>query len=161
MVWIFLPLLIAAGSALLAFYIMQAKLDVAIAREREVLAEAHATIRSQERLTEEKVRAAEEASSRRAMEDFLGDIRVEERHYTRVRKSLFSKKKEIVLQERLYFRNIPLSQWVEHGMLVEDHHSDLRGLAQRASIFCATFLPSPRRTQEPRLLDESRDDAVT
>ncbi len=45
-IWILLPVFVAAGSALLSFYIMQARMEVAIAKEREVLAEARATIDS-------------------------------------------------------------------------------------------------------------------
>ena len=155
MVWIFLPLFVAAGSALLAFYVMQARLDVAVAREREMLAEAKAVIKSQERLMDEKVRAAEEASTRRAMDQFLGDIRVEERHYTRERQSLFSRKKSLVLQERLYFRNIPLSNWVEHEMLVDDATGGLRTLAERCSIFSPRRLEQSEHTQNTRFLHDA------
>ena len=42
--WMFLPVFVAAGSAMLAFYIMQARMDVALAKERENLAEARALI---------------------------------------------------------------------------------------------------------------------
>ena len=38
MLWILLPVFIAAGSALLAYYIMHARMEVAIARERSRLA---------------------------------------------------------------------------------------------------------------------------
>ena len=116
--WMFLPLFIAVGSALLSFYIMQARMEVAIAKERETLAQARAQLDSNEQLLEQKVRAAEEASHRKAFDDFLGDFRVEERHYIRESKSLFLNRKSMVLQERLYFRNIPLSNWVEHEMPV-------------------------------------------
>ena len=40
LLWIVLPVLVAGGSALLAFYIMQARLDVAVAKEREAVSEA-------------------------------------------------------------------------------------------------------------------------
>jgi len=45
--WMFLPVFVAGGSALLSYYIMQAKMEVAIAKERESLSEARATISSQ------------------------------------------------------------------------------------------------------------------
>ena len=45
--WMFLPVFVAGGSALLSFCIMQAKMEVALAKERESLAEARATISSQ------------------------------------------------------------------------------------------------------------------
>lgn len=138
--WIFLPAFVAVGSALLSFYIMQARMEVALAREREVIAQARATLASQEKLVEEKVRATEEAAKRDALNEFLADFRVEERHYVRESKSLFLNKKSMVLQERLYFRNLPLSNWVEHEMTVEDNGNDLRQLAKACSIFSTNAL---------------------
>ncbi len=142
LVWILLPLLIAAGSALLSYYIMQARLEVAVARERESLAEAQAIIRNQEKLMEEKVRAAEEIASRQAFDQLLADFRVEERHFMRENKSMFVNRKSLVMQERLFFRNIPLSNWVEHEVVVEEG-SDMKSLAEQASIFNARTLAAP------------------
>lgn len=135
LIWIFLPVFVAAGSALLSFYVMQARMEVAIAREREILAQARATISAQEKILEEKIRATEEQTRREAFNDFLNDFRVEERHYVRESKSLFLNRKSMVLQERLYFRNIPLSNWVEHELTVEDNGGDLNTLAKACSIF--------------------------
>lgn len=118
---------------------MQARLEVAVAKEREVLAEAKATIDSQEKVLVEKIKATEECTKREALDGFLGDFRVEERHYMRESKSLFAAKKSMVLQERLYFRNIPLSNWVEHEMTVEDS-GDIGQLAQACSIFSTKSL---------------------
>ena len=136
LLWMFLPLFVAAGSALLAFFIMQSKLEVAIANERESMAEARAIIATHARTMEETIRATEESARRHALDDFLADIRVEERQYTRESKSLFLNRKSMVLQERLFFRNIPLSNWVEHEMVVEDG-GDLQKLAKACSVFSA------------------------
>ncbi len=133
-IWILLPVFVATGSALLSFYIMQARMEVAIAKEREVLAEARATIDSQEKILVEKIKATEESIRRESLDGFLGDFRVEERHYLRESKGLFAQKKSMILQERLYFRNIPLSNWVEHEMTVEDS-GDVGALAKACSIF--------------------------
>src|SRR5690348_3281752 len=118
--WLFLPVFVAGGSALLSFYIMQAKMEVALSKERESLSEARATISSHKIMLEERVKATEEATRRRALDDFMQDIRVEERSYVRECKSLNSSRKSMVMQERLFFRNIPLSNWIEHEMLVEE-----------------------------------------
>ncbi len=93
LVWILLPLFIAMGSALLSYYIMQARLEVAVAKERESLAEAQAIIRNQEKLMEEKIRAAEELAARQAFDQLLADFRVEERHFMRESKSMFVNRK--------------------------------------------------------------------
>ena len=134
MLWMFLPLFVAAGSALLSFFIMQSKLEVAVSRERETLAEARAVIMTHARSMEETIRATEECSRRKALDEFLADFRVEERHYMRESKSLFLNRKSMVLQERLYFRNIPLSNWVEHEMVMEDG-GDIQKLAKACSAF--------------------------
>jgi hypothetical protein len=134
MLWMFLPLFVAAGSALLAFFIMQSKLEVAVSKERETLAEARALISTHARSMEESLRATEESARRKALDEFLADFRVEERHYMRESKSLFLNRKSMVLQERLYFRNIPLSNWVEHEMVVEDG-GDIQKLAKACSVF--------------------------
>ncbi|GIU74188.1 MAG: hypothetical protein KatS3mg004_1275 [Bryobacteraceae bacterium] len=139
LVWILLPLFIAAGSALLSYYIMQARLEVAVAKERESLAEAQAVIRNQEKLMEEKVRAAEEVAARQAFDQLLADFRVEERHFMRENRSMFVNRKSLVMQERLYFRNIPLSNWIEHEMVVEEG-TDVKSLAEQASVFNARSL---------------------
>src|SRR5690349_11770869 len=94
-IWILLPVFVAAGSALLSFYIMQARMEVAIAKEREVLAEARATIDSQEKILVEKIKATEASIRRESLDEFLGDFRVEERHYLRESKGLFAQKKSM------------------------------------------------------------------
>jgi len=135
MIWVLLPVFIAAGSALLSFYIMQARMEVAVAKERESLAEANAIINSNKIMLEERTKATEEATRRRALDDFMQDFRVEERHYFRENKCSTSQTKAMVLQERLYFRNIPLSNWVEHEMIVEDNAPEIERLTKGRSIF--------------------------
>ncbi len=73
------------------------------------------------------------------MDEFLADIRVEERHYTREHKVLFLTRKMLVRQERIFFRNIPLSNWVEHEMSIEEG-VDAEKMAQTMSIFAKTAL---------------------
>ena len=146
MLWMFLPLFTAAGSALLSFYIMQARLEVALAKEREALVEARSDLRNAEKETEARLKATEEETRRRSMDDFLGDFRVEERHYMRESKSLFLNKKSMVLQERLFFRNIPLSNWVEHELTVEEG-GDVGTLAKAASIFTARALGTEKSSK--------------
>ena len=65
LLWILLPVFIAAGSALLSFYIMQARMEVAISKEREVLAEVRAEVRTQKNTMEERVKATEQEARRR------------------------------------------------------------------------------------------------
>ena len=141
LLWLFLPVFVAGGSALLSFYIMQAKMEVAVSKERETLAEAQATISSQTVMMEERIRATEEAVKRAALDEFLKDFRVEERSYVRETKSIESEKRSMIMQERLFFRNIPLSDWVEHEMVVEVG-SDLKRLQEQVSVFGGASLPA-------------------
>jgi outer membrane murein-binding lipoprotein Lpp len=144
--WVLLPVFIAAGSSLLSFFVMQAKLDVAVSQEREIIAKLQAQLQAQQQSVEDKVHAAEEGAKRTSFDTFLADIRVEERHYVRESKSSSSTKKAMVLQERIYFRNLPLSNWVEHEMTVEEG-GDLVRLAKAASVFSGA-LAAPGETDD-------------
>jgi hypothetical protein len=63
-------------------------------------------------------------------------------------KSLDSATRSMVMQERLFFRNIPLSNWVEHEMIVEQG-KDLNRLHEATSIFTAGSLTSGMPTGLP------------
>ena len=142
-IWVLLPVFVAAGSALLSFFIMQARMEVALAKERENLAEANALLNSNKVTLEERVRAAEESTRRKALDDFMQEFRVEERHYFRENKTATAQTKSMILQERLYFRNLPLSNWIEHEMVVEDSSGDGRQIAQGRSVFNPGALVEP------------------
>jgi hypothetical protein len=151
--WLFLPVFVAGGSALLSYYIMQAKMEVALAKERESLAEARATITSQKVTMEERIKATEEATKRAALDDFMQDFRVEERSYVRESRSLNASKKSMVMQERLFFRNIPLSNWVEHEMVVEEGH-DLHELPSASVFSTSSLAPGEGRLPVSKMLSE-------
>jgi len=156
LLWILLPVFIAAGSALLAYFVMQSRMEVAIAREREVLAEARAETRLQKNTMEERVKATEQEARRKALDEFMQDFRIEERHYFRENTSDSARQKSMVLQERLYFRNIPLSNWVEHEMLVEEEGREIRPIAKGRSVFTTRSIgPQETKTTLSHLLDQA------
>jgi hypothetical protein len=157
LVWVLLPLFIAAGSALLSFYIMSARMEVAVAKEREALAEIKASLKAHDATTVERVKAAEEEARRKSLDDFMQDFRVEERHYVRENKSLLMRKKSVVLQERLYFRNIPLSNWVEHEMTVEEG-GDPQQVARGVSVFSTRGLSDEQQNAVARLLGKGSEE---
>lgn len=132
--WILLPFVVAAGSALLGSIIMQARMQVSLVRDREDLVEARSAIAQFHKTMEEKIKAAEAEMRRKALDEFLEDLHVEERHYVKETKSASERCKYLVLQERLYFRKIPLSNWVEHEMTVEEG-TDLDQLARTNAAF--------------------------
>jgi len=132
--WVLLQVLTAAGSALLSFCIMSARARAAVAKEQAALAEIRAALRAADVLLGERVRAVEQEILRKSLEDFIQDIHVEERHWVRDRKVRRTIKKMLVSQERLCFRNIPLSTWIEYEMTVEEASSP-SGEDRRLSVF--------------------------
>jgi hypothetical protein len=105
--WAALPLVIAAGAALLSAVLMEARLQVALARQQQSLVEARALLATQHRAMEERIKATEEATRRRALEEFLADVRLEERQY------VGSQRRSLIIAERVCFRNVPLTPWIE------------------------------------------------
>jgi hypothetical protein len=128
-----------AATAGLMYFIMQSHMEVRLAKQREELAGAQATLAAKKEVLEISLKSAEDSIRSRAMDDFLADIRVEERHYTREHKILFMRRKMLVRQERIFFRNIPLSNWVEQEMPLEEG-VDTEKMAQTMSIFANAAL---------------------
>jgi hypothetical protein len=128
-----------AATAGLMYFIMQSHMELRLAKQREELAGAQATLAAKREALEISVKNAEDSIRSKAMDDFLADIRVEERHYTREHKVLFMRRKILVRQERIFFRNIPLSNWVEQEMPLEEG-VDTEKMAQTMSIFANAAL---------------------
>jgi len=128
-----------AATAGLMYFIMQSHTELRLAKQREELAGAQATLAAKREALEISVKNAEDSIRSKAMDDFLADIRVEERHYTREHKVLFMRRKILVRQERIFFRNIPLSNWVEQEMPLEEG-VDTEKMAQTMSIFANAAL---------------------
>ena len=53
---------------------------------------------------------------------------------------LFATRKSLVLQERIYFRNIPLCNWVGNEVTIEEG-ADIESLAKTLSVFAPELLP--------------------
>ncbi|MEO5925443.1 MAG: hypothetical protein ABIR70_16605 [Bryobacteraceae bacterium] len=154
--WLFLPLFVAGGSAMLAYYIMQARMEVALAKEREALAEARATIDSHKVTMEERIKATEEAARRAALDELMHDIRVEERSYVRDSNTPDGARRSMVMQERVFFRNLPMSSWSEREMVIEEGPAN--SLSARTENFEAPVLtagPAPSATA-PVAIDSRR-----
>jgi hypothetical protein len=67
----------------------------------------------------------------------------------------------MVLQERLYFRNIPLSSWVEHEMVVEEDMGDVQHIAKGCSIFSTKSLSEDSKATVSRLLEHAAASGAT
>lgn len=114
--WIALPFVAALGSGVLSFIVVQARMETLAAKEREELVEARTLLAQQERALAERVKAVEADTRRKAFDEFLADVRIEERHYVREIDTPTERRKCLILQERVVFRNIPLSQWIEREL---------------------------------------------
>jgi|SRR6266568_3094669 len=138
LIWILLPGFTAVASGLLAWFIMQSRMEVALAQQREQLAETRGALHAERTALGDSLdtalRAAEAVAKREALEGFMEELRVEQRHYTRENRMLMQNRKSLVLQERMYFRNIPLSDWIEHEIMVEEG-ADVGRLVQDMTIF--------------------------
>jgi len=138
LLWILLPGLAAVASGVLAWFVMQSRMDVKLAEQRERLAQERGSLEAERAAFESSVssavRAAEECARRQALDNFLNDLTVEQRHYTRENRMLMQSRKSLVLQERMYFLNIPLSDWIEHEITVEEG-ADVGRLVQDMTIF--------------------------
>lgn len=152
--WLFLPLIVAGGSAMLAYYIVQARMEVALAKERETLAEARAIIESNKVTMEERIKATEEAARRAALDELMQDIRVEERSYLRDSNSVDGARRSMVMQERVFFRNLPMSGWSEREMVIEEGPAN--SLSARVENFEAPVIAAPAPVAAPVSIDSRR-----
>jgi hypothetical protein len=136
--WVLLPGFVAIASGLLSWFVMQSRMEVKLADQRADLAAARGALDAQRTAMQESLstalRAAEESARRKAFDSFLGELKVEQRHYTRENRMLLGSRRSLVLQERMYFRNIPLSDWIEHEIVVDDG-ADVGRLVQDMTIF--------------------------
>jgi hypothetical protein len=130
----------ALGTGVLVYFVMQSRMEVLLSKQREELAAARAALGAQKEALEGSLRNAEEAARRKAMDEFLAEIRIEERHYVREQKVLFVTRKSMIRQERVFFRNIPLSSWMEHEMPFEEG-ADMEKLMRDISVLGPPHFP--------------------
>ena len=100
--WIFLPGFVAVSSGVLAWFVMQSRMDVALANQRETLAETRGAMearkgRGEGFFSQRRPRGGGKRTTQ-AFDSFLGEITVEQRHYTRENRLLMQNCKSLVLQ---------------------------------------------------------------
>ena len=120
LLWVLMPAFTAAGAALLICFMMRCRMDEAIARERGALAELQSALIVQRQTLESAISDAKAEAKRAAFDEFLDDFRVEQRQYVRKSRVFFVSKQTLVVRERILFRNLPLSNWVEHSVTLEE-----------------------------------------
>jgi hypothetical protein len=123
-----MPVMIGAGSALVTAAIMQARAECLVSRQKEKIAELRAALGAERTVLEERIRRAEETARRAALDEVMADIRVEDRRFTHGR-SLF-------IQERVCFRSIPLTSWVEREIPAAAEPQRPVRVLQAAGVTC-------------------------
>jgi hypothetical protein len=118
--WIALAIVALALVAVPALVGMRTRMTAALERERRAYGDALAAHEQERRTVEDRIRAAGERARREALDEFIRDLRVEERSRVRQSSSMFSARRVIVHEERLCFRDQPLSNWVEQEVIVEE-----------------------------------------
>lgn len=144
--WIVAVVCCTAITAGLVYFVMQSHAEVQLARQREELAFARAELSAKRQAMLDSLYYAEEVARSQALNEFLSDIRVEERHYVREHKVLFMTRRSIVRQERIFFRNLPLSNWIEHEMPYEEG-VDVDQLSKAMAVFVPSGMLEPASAQ--------------
>jgi hypothetical protein len=129
-----LAVAIASVCSLVTYLYTRLRMERASAERVKELAEAVAALENEKAKFDEAARGIQENARRKALDEFLADLRVEERRYVREHRVLFMNRKSLVLEERIFFRNIPISNWVEHEIPVEEG-ADLDSLAKTMRVF--------------------------
>lgn len=99
------------GLGTLAWYLGRVQTDVRWARRREAEAGRTARLRVERQVAEERMHAATEAARRQALDEFLSQLRAEERAWLKKRDTGRERRRSVVVEERLCFRNLPISNW--------------------------------------------------
>src|SRR5580704_16833123 len=120
LIWVLIPGFTAAGSALLVCFMMRCRMEEAGAQERGALATLQSALVAQRDRLESAIHDAKAEAKRAAFDEFLSDFRVEQRQYVRKSRLFFMNKQTLVVRERILFRNLPLSSWVEHSVTLEE-----------------------------------------
>lgn len=153
LICILLPGFAAVATGVLAWFVMQSRMDVALAQQRERLAESRGALEAERNAVRDSVaiavHAAEERALRQALNNFLAELKVEQRHYTRENRLLLHNRRSVVLQERMCFRNLPLSDWIEHEFPLDDG-MDVERMVQDMTVFDKAVvniseIPRPQR----------------
>jgi hypothetical protein len=85
---------------------------------------------------EARLEAVREKTIRETREEILAELRPEQM-LTRRTSGVLVKKKWFVIRERLRFRDLPISGWVEHAVLLDEdlNETALKSFAETASFF--------------------------
>jgi hypothetical protein len=134
--WVSIGLIasLSIASSIVTYLLTTLRKERVAADQRRALADAVSTLETEKAKFEEAAKGIEENARRKALDEFLADLHVEERRYVREHRVFFAHRKSLVLRERIFFRNVPISSWVEHEVPVQEG-ADLDALAKTLSVF--------------------------
>ena len=115
------------------------------------MAQARGALTAEKSSLERSLNSAKEEARREALDEFLADVHVEQRHYVRENRLLFQSRKSLVLQERIFFRNIPLSNWIEHEIMLQEGE-DVDKAARSLTSFADVVNVEPANPNGNKLL---------
>ncbi len=151
--WILLPGISALASGVLCWFIMQSRMEVRMAELRESMAADRGALDAEKDAVKASLdtamKAAEETARRQALDTFLSELNIEQRHYMKENRMLLHNRRTLVLQERMCFRNLPLSDWIEHEIVMEEG-DDVNRLVRDMTVFdkeVVNISEIPRRKQ--------------
>jgi hypothetical protein len=103
--WLILPIVVALGAAYLVWIVMQARIHVLAAKYDAALAKAE----------------CECAARRPGVEELLSELRFERNRFLRRTPGPHeSYQATVITQERIYFRDIPLTGWIQDELPLGD-----------------------------------------
>ena len=93
-------------------------------------------VRMTHKAHEMRIEAVRERTIRETREEVFSDLRPEQNISVRTT-GLIVKKKWLVISERLRYRDLPISGWVEHQILLDEEldKETLKAIAENASLF--------------------------
>src|SRR4051794_38547621 len=138
-----LIVMVAIVSGVFTYLLTRLRVAKQSAEQAKALAEAVTALENERDKYQQAAKGIQENARREALDEFLADIHVEERHYVREHRVLFAHRKSLVLQERIFFRNVPISNWVQHEIPVEEG-ADLDAVAKTLRVFSALEEGGPK-----------------
>ena len=93
-IWLSVILIIVAaiGSTVFTYLLTRLRMERAAAQQARSLAEAVAGLENEKSKFEQASKGIEENARRKALDEFLADLHVEERHYAREHRVLFAQR---------------------------------------------------------------------
>ncbi len=123
--WLSVAVLALAVVAVPALLGIRAQMTAALEKERRARDEALAALEREKHEADARIRVARESGRREALDEFVRQLRVEQRSHVREANSMFSARRILVCEERLCFGDQPLSTWIEQQVTVEEGMGDV------------------------------------